>query len=217
MKKFYLLIELAEKLGIFLAISLVRLAPIPPAIPKLVWVRALPRLDLKNLKKLSFFGFFPILILFFIFGGGVFATELQGGVSFNVDSARDYLQEAQTDSIEISGPYNFKNSTKVQKKVYSYNNNGDVIGITVQYKKDSDKAYIYGRDNNLIYVDKYDKSVDIYPHRGYRYNLEGKLILSSLTVSKTEQFRFSPEGKLIAHSINGVIYDENGNVIGTGK
>ena len=55
-------IELAEKLGIFLAISLVRLAPVPPAIPQLVRVRALPRSDLKNLKKLSFFGFFRILI-----------------------------------------------------------------------------------------------------------------------------------------------------------
>ncbi len=56
------LIELAEKLGIFLASSLVRLAPIPAAIPQLVRVRALPRSDLKNLKKLSFFGFFRILI-----------------------------------------------------------------------------------------------------------------------------------------------------------
>jgi len=55
--------ELAKKLEIFLASSLVRLAPIPPAIPQLVWVRALPRSDLKNLKKLSFFGFFRILTL----------------------------------------------------------------------------------------------------------------------------------------------------------
>jgi len=30
-------------------------------------------------------------------------------------------------------------------------------------------------------------------------------------------FRFTPDGELIAHAINGVIYDENGNVIGTAK
>jgi len=158
-----------------------------------------------------------LLMLFIVFASCVGATELKGGVSFNTDSAREYLQDGQTDSVDISGPYSFQNSSNVQKMVYSYNNEGVVIGITVQYKNESDKAYIYGKNNNLMYVDKYDKSVNIYPHRGYRYNLDGKLILSSLTVSKKEQFRFSPDGKLIAHSINGVIYDENGKIIGTGK
>lgn len=145
------------------------------------------------------------------------STELKGGVSFDVNSAREYLQKGQSDSIEISGPYTFKDDNKVQKKVYSYNNNGAVTGITVQYKNEPNKAYIYGKNNNLIYIDKYDKPINIYPHRGYRYNLDGKLILTSLTVSKNELFRFSPEGKLIAHSVNGIIYDENGNVIGSGK
>ena len=158
-----------------------------------------------------------LLILFFILGSYVFAEPIQGGVSFDVDSAREYLQAEQSDTIDISGPYSFTSDSNVRKKVYSYDTNGVVIGITVQYKGESNKAYIYGKNNNLMYVDKYDKSVDIYPHRGYRYNLDGKLILSSLTVSKNEQFRFSPEGKLIAHSINGVIYDENGKIIGTGK
>lgn len=145
------------------------------------------------------------------------ATELNGGVSFNVNSAREYIQSGQANSIEISGPLVFTNGSNVQKKVYSYNNNGDIIGITVQYKGESNKAYIYGPTNKLIYIDKYDKPVNIYPHRGYRYNLDGKLILTSLTVSKNELFRFSPNGSLLAHSVNGIIYDENGNKIGSGK
>lgn len=161
--------------------------------------------------------FIYLLILFIALNISVFATELQGGVSFDTNSARKYLQEGQMDNIEISGPYEFKNDSSVQKLVYSYDNYGQIIGITVQYKNNPNMAYIYGRSNNLIYVDKYDKPVNIYPHRGYRYNLDGKLILTSLTVSKNEQFRFSPEGKLIAHSINGVIYDENGNIIGRGQ
>lgn len=158
-----------------------------------------------------------ILLLFLLISIPIYATELKGGVSFDVNSARNYVQEGQSDSIEISGPSTFKNDNTVQKKVYSYNNSGNVVGITVQYKNEPNKAYIYGKNNNLIYIDKYDKSVDIYPHRGYRYNLDGKLILTSLTVSKNELFRFSPDGKLLAHSVNGIIYDENKNIIGRGK
>lgn len=160
---------------------------------------------------------FYLLISFLFFISCCSATELNGGVSFNVNSAREYLQKGQQGSIEISGPHTFKDGSNVQEKVYSYNNNGAIIGITVQYKNEPNKAYIYGKNNNLIYIDKYDRPVNIYPHRGYRYNLDGKLILTSLTVSKNELFRFSPEGRLIAHSVNGIIYDENGNVIGSGK
>lgn len=155
-----------------------------------------------------------LLISFLIFVNYSFAAELKGGVAFDVNSAREYVQDGQVDSMEISGPYTFKNDSNVQKKVYSYNNSGNIVGITVQYKGEPNKAYIYGPNNNLIYIDKYDKPVNIYPHRGYRYDLNGKLILTSLTVSEKELFRFSPEGELIAHSVNGIIYDENGSVIG---
>lgn len=147
----------------------------------------------------------------------MYGVELQGGVSFDVNSAREYVQEKQVDNINISGPIIFDKNSETQKVVYSYNNNGDVIGITVQYKGEPKLAYIYNAQNQLIYVDKYDKPIDIYPHRGYRYNLKGELVLTSLTVSKKEMFRFDPKGKLIAYSLNGIIYDEKGKKIGTGK
>jgi len=143
------------------------------------------------------------------------AFELNGGVAFDVATARDYLQEGQVDEIQISGPERFEYSRNIKNLVYSYNNQKQIIGITVQYENEPDTGYIYDSDYNLIYIDKYDKPVNIYPHRGYRYNLEGKLILKSLTVSKKEQFRFTPNGKLLVHSVNGVIYDEEGKEIGT--
>jgi len=163
------------------------------------------------MKKITYF-----LICFLILSHSVFAIELQGGVKYTVDSARDYLQDGQTDNIEITGPYRL-DADNAQKVVYSYNNSGDVVGITVQYLNEPTKAYIYDKRGNLIYMDKYDKSVDIYPHRGYRYKMDGSIDLATLTVSKKEQFRFSPKGQLIAHSISGIIYDENGNVIGSAK
>lgn len=161
-----------------------------------------------------------VLTLFtcFLFASQSFvaAEVIKGGVAFDVNSAREYVQDGQDDNIEIQGPYLLQ-TNNTENVVYSYNPLGKVIGITVQYKGDSTNAYIYDAKNRLIYVDKYDKPTHVYPHRGYRYNLDGKLILTSLTVSKNEMFRFDPEGNLIAHSINGVIYDENGKVIGSGK
>lgn len=159
-----------------------------------------------------------VYALFFILicSQPIFAMKIEGGVSYTVDSARDYLQQGQENSAQPSGHFKFE-ADSAQKVVYSYNNNNQVIGITVQYINEPKSAYIYNKNGTLIYFEKYDRPVDVYPHRGYRYDMNGNLNLSSLTVSKNEMFRFSPEGKLIAHSINGVIYDESGNIIGHGK
>jgi len=163
---------------------------------------------------------FPLLLftlIILLFAPCAQAMELQGGVKYSVDSAREYVQEGLPDGVNISEKYYQLQSDNVEKTVYSYNNAGDVIGITVQYINEPTKAYIYNKNGTLIYMDKYDKSVNIYPHRGYRYDLNGKLILTSLTVSQNELFRFSPSGALLAHSVNGIIYDENGNTIGNSK
>lgn len=160
---------------------------------------------------------FVCFLLFLLTITPALAVEIQGGVSFDVNSAREYVQEGQPDGVDIPDAYYQFQANNTEKVVYSRNNEGQVIGITVQYINEPAKAYIYNPNRKLIYVDKYDKPTNVYPHRGYRYDLTGKLILTSLTVSKNEMFRFSPNGKLIAHSINGIIYDENGNIIGRGK
>ena len=168
------------------------------------------------MKKITRYHILIFLVLFANFvKNSTLAESIQGGVSFNVNSAREYLQEGQEDNIDISGPYQFQ-ASNTEKIVYSYNNSGQVIGITVQYINEPTKAYIYNQTKKLIYVEKYDRPTNIYPHRGYRYDLSGKLNLTSLSISKNEHFRFSPDGKLIAHSINGIIYDEDGNIIGKG-
>lgn len=159
---------------------------------------------------------FYLFIISLLLAKPTFSMEIDGGVSYNVNSARDYVNQGQTDNPDISGPYVFdgKNTGKV---VFSYNNSGDVVGITVRDINNPKKDYIYNKNKKLIAVDIYDKPINIYPHRGYRYDLNGNLLLKSLTVSKNEMFRFAPDGHLIAHSVNGIIYDESGNVIGSGK
>lgn len=163
--------------------------------------------------------FFCLIILILLFttdSSSVYADVLEGGVKYDVAAARAYLKDGQVDSISVTGPFEIQEDN-IERIVRSYNNSGELIGTTVQYIKDSKRAYIYGRNNRLIYMEKYDKPTNIYPHRGYRYDLNGNLNLSSLSVSKTEHFRFSPDGKLIAHDVNGITYDENNNVIGKAK
>lgn len=160
--------------------------------------------------------FFCLVISILLFVTAASAEVLEAGIKYDVAAARAYLKDGQVDSINISGPFEFE-AKNIKQVVYSYNNSGDVIGITVEYINEPNKAYIYNCNKKLIYIDKYDKPVNIYPHRGYRYNIDGKLDLTSLSVSKNEQFRFSPDGKLIAHAKNGIIYDENNNVIGKAK
>ncbi len=164
-----------------------------------------------SMKKLFYLFIFLALLI-----TPAFSIEVDGGVSYTVDTARDYVNQGQTDNVDVSGPVQFKGEN-TQKVVYSYNNDGEVVGITVEYINNPKKDYIYNKNKKLIAVDIYDKPIDTYPHRGYRYDLSGSLLLKSLTVSKNEMFRFAPDGHLIAHSKNGIITDEDGNVIGSGK
>lgn len=168
--------------------------------------------------RLCLYASMPLLtIICLFFTSQVCAVELQGGVKYNVDSAREYIQQGMPDGITIPEKYFRLQARGLKESITSYNKSGKIIGITVQYVNDPTKAYIYNEDKKLIFVDKYDKPIDVYPHRGYRYTPEGKLFLTSLTVSSDEAFRFAPDGRLIAHSLNGTTYDENGGVIGLWK
>lgn len=146
----------------------------------------------------------------------VYADSISGGVNYTVNSARQYVQSSQVNKIDpLKSHLVFQDQGNVEKITYSYIYEDQKMAKTVVYKGESTTAYIYdGTINKLMYIDKYDKNINIYPHRGYRYNLEGKLVLTSLTIDNNEQYRFSPGGKLLAHSQNGTIYDEQGNVIG---
>lgn len=156
------------------------------------------------------------LIIFAVSNMSVFADSISGGVNYNAKTARQYVQSNQVNEIApLKRHLVFLNGDNVEKVTFSYINPDLILARTVVYKGENTTAYIYdGTSNKLIYIDKYDKDINVYPHRGYRYNLQGKLVLTSLTIDNNEQYRFSPAGKLIAHSASGVIYDEQGNIIG---
>ncbi|MCL5459712.1 hypothetical protein M3M33_13840, partial [Loigolactobacillus coryniformis] len=91
-----------------------------------------------------------LLLSFLIFTNCAFAIQLEGGVKYSVDSARDYVQDGIPDGVEISDDYYQMQAKSADKVVYSYNNAGDVVGVTVQYVNEPTMSYIYGPDKRLM-------------------------------------------------------------------
>ena len=159
---------------------------------------------------------YAILILFI--STNCFATTIDGGVKYDVNSAREYVfSDMPQFKLNADTPYYIKRGPNIGHLIYSYDNNNNILATTVQYKNELNRAYIYNKEKNLIYIDIYDKNTSQYPHRGYRYNMQGKLILTSLSISKNEHYRFDYMGNLISYTKNKIIYDENGKQIGTIK
>ena len=151
--------------------------------------------------------------LILIFSQIAFADELQGGITYDVNSARVYVQDGQVSDIgQQSNLYYSSNGSDADIR-YGYKANNVPDGFVVRYKDDLTRAYIYGMDNKLKYVDKYDKSSDIFPHRGYKYAPSGKLVNTSLSISKGNSFVFTPKGKLIARFVDGIGYLGNTNIV----
>ncbi|MFA7658768.1 MAG: hypothetical protein WCY19_04985 [Candidatus Gastranaerophilaceae bacterium] len=157
--------------------------------------------------------FIIVLGIIFIVSQSVFATELQGGISYTVDSAREYIQQGQVNDIGPQGHLYYDGNSYNADVIYGYNSNNVPIGFDVRFKDDLTISYTYGMDNRLRSIAKYDKPSDTYPHRGYIYNTGGKLIKTTLMVSKNNGFAFTPNGKLITHMVNGIGYLGNTNII----
>lgn len=157
--------------------------------------------------------FIIALSIVFIASQIAFADQLQGGVSYNESTAREYIQQGQINDIGPQGHLYYDGNSYNADVIYGYNSNNVPIGFEVRFKDDLTVSYTYGMDNRLKFVTKYDRPSDIFPHRGYEYNTSGKLIKTTLITSKNNGFAFTPKGKLIAHLVNGIGYLGNTNII----
>lgn len=160
------------------------------------------------------------LIIFFILP--VQAEVLQGGVSYDVNSAREELLNGIKYTIDSNYVNNF-----YQDSEYEQNTNYILQGMTelkdrtlayfsdntyaVMKKIDPYHIYYYNSQGILMYVEKKDGLS--YPYKTYKYNTAKKLVNMSFRVSKGETFIYNKDGKLIAHWLNDKAYDDNGNVI----
>lgn len=177
-----------------------------------------------------------VFILFILFltlsNSSVIAenTTLTGSISYTVESARKiafdglllkldksnilpyrYDENNKQNQLALKKGINFKNRTIMAFSMYKNKINGYVI----IYHDRPEYAYYYTTSGYLVAVDVDDKFFDgVYPYKIGKYSaLTGKLISIALYISDDEQYAYTPNGKLKAHWVGAIGYNEKGKVI----
>lgn len=92
-----------------------------------------------------------------------------------------------------------------------HDSTGNILGYLTKVPGNN-ITYIYNQNGQLIELG-FDIT-NIKPDRYYRYKYpSGELFELVLYTTDDEMFKFSPDGNLNGHWINGKCYDENGNII----
>jgi len=170
---------------------------------------------------------FLVIFLFFSLGLAVQAEMiLQGAAEYNVQSAREEVQEtvqyrinprqfmpnlldinrAENLAALLKGEVELKDRTLALFSVGTYG---------VVYKNDPLHAYYYSNSGVLEFVDV--RTGKDYPYKSYQYDMGGNLVNMGLRLSKGETYIYDSKGKLIAHWVGSNGFDENGRVVMTRK
>lgn len=170
---------------------------------------------------------FLVLFLFLTIELGAQAQMvLQGGAEYNVQSARQEVQESVRYEINprqftpnlvdlnrdenltalLKGQVEFKDRTLALFSVGTYG---------VVYKNDPLHAYYYSNSGVLEFVDV--RTSEDYPYKSYQYDMGGNLVNMGLRLSKGEAYIYNAQGKLIAHWVGANGYNEYGKIVMTRK
>lgn len=163
-----------------------------------------------------------LLAIILIFGLTVNAQVLQGGVSYDENSAREELLNGISYTIDSQYVNNYYYDAEHEQNVgYILQGLTELKDRTLAYFSDNTYAvaknndpyhvYYYDANGTLSYIEKKDGLN--YPYKTYKYNTAKKLVNMSMRVSKSETFIYSKDGKLLAHWLKDKAYDSDGNVI----
>lgn len=176
-----------------------------------------------------------VLFLFFslLFVLPVFAEEtilLTGSVAYTVESAREIAFDGVSLKIDKSEiiPFRIDENNK-ENKIALKNNltvkgrtimafymyGGKVNGYVVTYDERPEYSYYYTIGGYLVAIDVDDKfQENMFPYKIGKYSpLTGNLISIALYVSDDEQYAYTKDGKLKAHWVGSVAYNEKGKII----
>ncbi len=167
--------------------------------------------------------FLTFLMIFFFAQPGFADMVLQGAAEYNVQSARNEVQEnvqykvsPANFSAHILDPNRDENSNALKGNVSLKDRAIAAFSIGtygVTYNNDPLHAYYYSPQGVLNYIDV--RSGKDYPYKSYQYDVSGKLVNMGLRVSKAETYIYNPQGILMAHWVGSNGYDENGKLVMT--
>ena len=166
------------------------------------------------------------LSVMLLLSGGTEALTLEGGVKYDVKTARQELMTNPLPKIERSIMRSYMSDAQNRENLsYLYQGKVELKDRVLAFFSDSTYAvmyndnplyvWYYAAEGNLLYAEKKDRIE--YPYKTYKYSPSGRLVNMSLRVSKGETFIYLPSGKLIAHWLGANAYDEAGNIIMTRK
>lgn len=152
------------------------------------------------------------------------ALILQGNAEFNAELAREetfnninYALEPNAFRDYWSDPNYLSNygalqngKNKVENRYLALFSDGT---YGVRYANDPFHNYYYDSQGALFKVDVLNKPFDVYPHRSVAYNKYGAFKNATFVVSKTEQYLYDAQKKLMGHWVDNACYDEKGNVL----
>lgn len=167
------------------------------------------------------------IILFFLIIAlhlPVGAEILQGGITYDVNSAREELMKHSNNKIDKTLVQSFeKDYYYKENNLYRLNADKTPSNRVLAFFSDTTYGvmynaiplyvWYYAQDGTLIYMEKKDSTE--YPYKSYKYTPSGLLMNMSMRVSKEEAFVYTPAGKLIAHWVGANAYDEENNIIMT--
>ncbi len=167
---------------------------------------------------------FLLIFLFCFFSIPAIALTLKGNVSYSIEQAKTEAFKGVAVHIDLSNYSDYfvdknyvknirnikKGKYKTRKYLITSFSNGN-YGIL--YKKNRIRQYYYNSNGELIYIDF--NTSNSFPRKSVKYNIEGKLISSSLDISTKESYVFDSHKKLIAHWIGKNCYNEQGELIMT--
>ena len=167
---------------------------------------------------------FLILVFILFLSLPASALILQGNAEFNAEVAReevfnninyalgpnefrDYWYDPNFEA-NYSGLQNGKN--KISNRALALFSDGT---YGVRYDNDPYHNYYYSSEGALFKVDVLNKPYYVYPHSSVAYNKYGAFKNATFVVSKSEQYLYDSNKKLIGHWVDNACYDESGKVL----
>lgn len=128
------------------------------------------------------------------------AEVLEGGVSFDVNSAREELLKYSDNKIDKTLAESFyRDYYYKENQAYKLSANTTLKNRVLAFFSDTTYGvmynaiplyvWYYSKDGNLIYMEKKDSTE--YPYKAYKYTPSGLLMNMSLRVSKEETFVYT--------------------------
>ena len=165
--------------------------------------------------------FIIIFVLVFLYTSGF---TLQGGINYTVQSARVESFDNITSQINIAKykkffqDKNYNNNLILMNKGIRYYKDRYITSYsdgeyTICYKSNKKNSYHYNINGKLIGISINQGKG--FPSKRITYDSNGNFDSVTLDVSRTEQFIFDKNKKLVAHWIGKNCYNEQGELIMT--